>query len=62
MPEGLTEETYMDGQKKITKRIVIKEGRGDIYKKVLQPWGQAFYFKNNLSITKFLFETETDVD
>jgi tetratricopeptide (TPR) repeat protein len=61
-PEGLTEETYMDGQKKIVRRIVVKYGRADDYKMVVQPWGAKFYFKNDKSIPSHLFALETDVD
>lgn len=61
-PEGLTEETYMDGQKKIVRRIVVKYGRADDYKMIVQPWGAKFYFKNDKSIPSHLFALETDVD
>ena len=59
-PEGLTEETYMDGPKKIIRRIVVHEGRADDYKMVIQPWGQKYYFKNHASIPKHQFDRETD--
>ena len=62
-PEGLTEETYNEGDKKITRRIVVKDGRSDDYRMVVQPWGAKFYFKNDHSIPKHQFDTETtDVD
>ena len=59
-PEGLTEEKYMDGQKKIIRRIVVFEGRADDYKMVVQPWGTKYYFKNHASIPKHQFDRETD--
>jgi len=59
-PEGLTEETYNEGDKKITRRIVVKDGRSDDYRMVVQPWGAKFYFKNDHSIPKHQFDTETN--
>ncbi|PCH94062.1 MAG: hypothetical protein COB85_06075 [Bacteroidetes bacterium] len=61
-PEGLTEEKYMDGQKKVVQRIVVSEGRADVYKMVIQPWGARFYFKNHASIPKHQYDRETNVD
>lgn len=45
-PEGVTEEVYMQGKKQITERVVVKDGKGDIFMKILHPWGGVFYFKN----------------
>jgi len=59
-PEGLTEEKFMDGQKKIVRRIVVFEGRADEYKMVIQPWGAKYYFKNHASIPKHQFDRETN--
>ena len=59
-PEGLTEEKFMDGQKKIVRRIVVFEGRADVYKMVIQPWGAKYYFKNHVSIPKHQFDRETN--
>ena len=61
-PPGLTEETYLDGNKKVTMRIVVAEGHATTFKKVLQPWGQIFYFKNGINTTKYLWESESDPD
>jgi tetratricopeptide (TPR) repeat protein len=58
-PEGITEETYNEGDKKIVRRILVKEGRSDDYRMVIQPWGARFYFKNDQSIPKHQFDRET---
>ncbi|MBL4755440.1 MAG: hypothetical protein JKY52_17825 [Flavobacteriales bacterium] len=59
-PSGLTEERYMDGKKKILLRIIVEDGHADMYKMVIQPWGQTFWFKNGQITTKFLWESESD--
>ncbi|MBL4658291.1 MAG: hypothetical protein JKX73_09845 [Flavobacteriales bacterium] len=61
-PPGLTTEKYLDGNKKIEMRIVVAEGHATTFKKVIQPWGQIFYFKNGVSTTKYLWESESDPD
>tara|TARA_B100000508_G_scaffold140888_1_gene144055 strand:- start:519 stop:2540 length:2022 start_codon:yes stop_codon:yes gene_type:complete len=65
-PEGVTEEIYMKGNKEITERVVVKDGRGDIYWKVKHPWGGIYYFKNNtinISAVEFdLFTVLKDED
>jgi len=61
-PPGLTEESYMDGNKKILMRIVVADGHATTFKKVIQPWGQTFWFKNGLNTTKYLWESESDPD
>lgn len=58
-PDAVTEETIMDGNKKIIIRIVIQKGRSIEYKMVAHPWGAVFYFKNGRSIAKHIFELET---
>lgn len=58
-PEGITEETFNEGDKKIVRRILVKEGRSDDYRMVIQPWGARFYFKNDQSIPKHQFDRET---
>ncbi|MGB0403590.1 MAG: hypothetical protein ACPGEG_05785 [Salibacteraceae bacterium] len=65
-PEGVTEETYMKGNKKITERVVVKDGKGQIYSKIVHPWGGVYYFKNSsvsISAIEFdLFTTLKDED
>ena len=50
--DGVYEKTYMDGKKNITERLVVKDGKGDLYKRVIHPWGGVFYFKNYVSVTQ----------
>ena len=57
--EGVTEESFNDGNKKIIRRVVVMDGMANDYKMVLQPWGARYYFKNGLSITKSLWDVET---
>lgn len=49
--DGVHENTFTEGNKEITERIVVKDGLGDLYRRVQYKWG-AFYFKNNKSVTK----------
>lgn len=59
-PAGMTEDKYMDGKVKITRRIVVENNRGNEYKKAEHPWGAKYYFKNKLPITEREWHTETD--
>lgn len=65
-PEGVTEEIYMKGNKQITERVVVKDGHGSIYSKIVHPWGGVYYFKNssiNISALEFeLYTTLKDED
>ena len=61
-PPGLTEERYMDDKKQVTIRIVVEDGHATMFKKVVQPWGQTFYFKNGVNTTKYLWESESDAN
>lgn len=58
-PQGVTEEKYKDGNKSITKRIVVEGNRGTEYMKVEHDWGGVFYFKNGDAISQNKFESET---
>lgn len=59
-PLGVTEEVYMKGNKEITERVVVKEGRGDIYWRIKHPWGGVYYFKNNtVNISSVEFDLYT---
>ncbi|MGD1846794.1 MAG: hypothetical protein ACFB10_15505, partial [Salibacteraceae bacterium] len=58
-PEGVTEEITKEATKTIITRIVVRDGKGDEYKKVVHNWGGKFFFKNGESISEFVFNTET---
>jgi hypothetical protein len=59
-PNGFTEEVYTEGNKTITKRIIVVNSKGDEYKKVVSNnWGGVFYFKNGVSITERIWTEET---
>ena len=61
-PEGVTEEVYMKGNKEITERVVVRDGRGDIFWKVTHPWGGIYYFKNNTTnISSYEFDLFTTI-
>lgn len=61
-PEGVTEEVYMKGNKEITERAVVRDGRGDIFWKVTHPWGGIYYFKNNTTnISSYEFDLFTTI-
>lgn len=61
-PDGFTEEIYEKGNRKITKRVLVKNNLGDEYLKVVHPWGGEFYFKNGEPITQFIWQKETEVE
>lgn len=58
-PEGLTEKTYKEGSKTITRRIVVKGGQGTEYQKIKHNWGGVYYFKNGNAITEYIWEKES---
>ncbi|MBL7952323.1 MAG: hypothetical protein JNM62_11465 [Flavobacteriales bacterium] len=58
-PEGVTEESYTEGNKVIIRRVVVNGGRADEYSKVIAKWG-TFYFKNGQSITEGMWRKETE--
>lgn len=57
-PSGITETITEEGNKKITTRIVVKDGKGDEYKKVEHNWGGIFYFKNGDAVTERVWDQE----
>ena len=61
-PEGVTEESFIEGKKNIIRRIVVLGGHAIEYKKIAHSWGSIFYFKNGKSISKYVFDLETDMD
>lgn len=55
-------ETFFEGQKEILIRIINKDATIIEYKRVTQPWGTKFYFKDGTSITEHIFQLESDVE
>ena len=58
-PQGVTEESYTEGNKVIIRRVVVNGNRADEYSKVIAKWG-TFYFKNGQSITSQIWTKETE--
>lgn len=58
-PEGVTEESYTEGNKVIIRRVVVNANKADEYSKVIAKWG-TFYFKNGQSITEPIWSRETE--
>lgn len=59
-PAGMTEEVTSEGNKTITKRIKVVNGKGDEYKRVVHGWGGVFYFKNGEAVTERVWVQETE--
>ncbi len=57
--DGVTEELSQEGNCKVTKRVVVRDGIQRVYMKKVWGWGGVFYFKDGVSITPDIFETET---
>ncbi|MEZ4738201.1 MAG: hypothetical protein R2818_02335 [Flavobacteriales bacterium] len=57
-PEGVTEESYTEGNKAIIRRVVVRGNKADEYSKAIAKWG-TFYFKNGQSITDAIWNNET---
>ncbi len=58
-PQGVTEESYTEGNKVIIRRIVVQGNKADEYKKVIGKAGTS-YFKNGLSITGWVWARDTE--
>ena len=58
-PSGMTEEVYMEGNVKITRRIVVEGNLGTEYKMTEHPWGGKFWFKNGIPVNESIWNTET---
>jgi hypothetical protein len=58
-PSGITETVSEQGNKVITTRVVVKDGKGDEYKKVVHNWGGVFFFKNGDAVTERVWNQET---
>lgn len=57
-PQGVTEESYTEGNKVIIKRVVVQGNKADEYNKVIAKWG-TFYFKNGQSISEYIWTLNT---
>ena len=58
-PEGVTEESYTEGNKVIIRRVLVNGNKADDYSKVIAKWG-TFYFKNGQSITEMVWSRDTE--
>lgn len=58
-PQGVTEESYTEGNKVIIRRVVVNGNKADEYSKVIAKYG-IFYFKNGQSITEAIWAKETE--
>ncbi|HEY0977906.1 MAG TPA: hypothetical protein VGE21_10600 [Flavobacteriales bacterium] len=58
-PQGVTEESYTEGNKVIIRRVVVQGNKADEYSKVIAKWG-TFYFKNGQSITEPIWSRDTE--
>lgn len=58
-PQGVTEESYTEGNKVIIRRVLVQGNKADEYSKVIAKWG-TFYFKNGQSITEHIWTVNTE--
>ena len=59
-PIGITEESEIKGNREIQRLIVKrKEGTANQYSRVKWNWGGVYYFKNEQSTSKQIFDQET---
>jgi len=59
-PEGVTVENYDLGKRKVKRVIVNYDGVATEYRRVKHDWGGLFFFRNGQSISKAVFESETE--
>jgi hypothetical protein len=60
-PEGVTEESYTEGNKVVIKRIVVQGNKADEYSKVIAKFG-TMYFKNGQPISQLIWANETELE
>ena len=58
-PEGITEENEDGVNCKVTRVILVANGKADEYKKVAFNYGAVFYKKNDMDISEIKFKQET---
>ena len=58
-PQGVTEETYEEGNSIVIKRFVVTGETMDEYEKIYYTWGGVFYKKNGADITQEIWDEET---
>ena len=58
-PQGVTEESYTEGNKVIIRRVVVQGNKADEYSKVIAKWG-TFYFENGQSISEQYWTVNTE--
>ena len=58
-PQGVTEESYTEGNKVIIRRIVVEGNKADTYSKVIAKWGTN-YFKNGQAISEEIWRSDTE--
>ncbi len=58
-PQGISEETYEEGNAVILRRIKITGNHADVYEKKFYKWGGVFYTKNGYNITETLWDLES---
>lgn len=59
-PEGITEETYKEKGRIITREVVKKNGVQISYVKIVYDWGGVFYFKDELSMSSSSYSQEIE--
>ena len=57
--QGITEESYEEGDSYVVKRVVVKDEGINEYKKIFYKWGGVFYKKNDTDITEAIWNAET---
>jgi len=58
----LNVDTYTENGVEIQVKSLYKRNKVFEYRKITQPWGTSFYFKDGASITRHIFLLETDPD
>lgn len=54
-----TEDKFREDRKEITQITIQREFQTYVYRMVKHDWGGVYYFKNDINITKFDFDTES---
>ena len=58
-PEGVYEELITESNRTLKRIVVSRAGKVSIYKMIVYNWGGTFFFKDDNTITKQVFDRET---
>ncbi|HEY0977069.1 MAG TPA: hypothetical protein VGE21_06320 [Flavobacteriales bacterium] len=60
LPDGIHERQYQQGRAYVVERTVMHQGEATVYKRVIHPAGQTFYFQDGRSVDERVWKERFD--